>query len=149
MTTASPIQLHPVHVPSPDEVQPAGRAVFTAKELTDGRTLIGVRGDVDATNRQALGRFVQRHIRVSKQLILDLTDVEFFGSQAFTALYFISVHCARRDVDWMIAGGRTVLRILNICDPDDDLPLAGDIAAAYARLDHITKTRHAVAWGDA
>ena len=35
-----------------------------------------------------------------------------------------------------------------ICDPDDDLPLAGDIAAAYARLDHITKTRHAVAWGE-
>ena len=148
MTTASPVKLRHVHLPSSDEVQRAGRAVFTAQELTDGRMLVSVRGEVDATNRQALGRFVHRHIRVSKQLILDLTGVDFFGSQGFTALYYINVQCARRDVDWMIAGGRTVLRFLRICDPDDDLPLAGDIAAAYARLDHITKTRHAVAWGE-
>jgi anti-anti-sigma factor len=148
LTTASPVQLRHVHLPSSDEVQRAGRAVFTAEELTEGRILIAVRGEVDATNRQALGRFVQRHLRVSKQLILDLTGVDFFGSQGFTALYYISVQCARRDVDWMIAGGRTVMRLLRICDPDDDLPLAGDIAGAYARLDHITKTRHAVAWGE-
>lgn len=147
MTSASPVQLRRVHLPSADEVYQAGRAVFTAQELIDGRVLVSVRGDVDATNRQALGRFVARHARVSKQLILDLTGVDFFGSQGFTALYYVSVQCARRDVDWMIAGGRTVLRILRICDPDEDLPLAGDIAAAYARLDHITKTRHAAAWG--
>lgn len=149
MTTASPVQLPHVYLPSDDGVQRAGRAVFTAQELSDGRVLVAVRGDVDATNRQALGRFVHRHIRVSKQLILDLTGVDFFGSQGFTALYYISVQCARRDVDWMVAGGRTVLRVLRICDPDHELPLTGDIAAAYARLDHITKTRHAVAWGDA
>lgn len=148
MTTASPLQLQHVHLSSADEVQRTGRAVFSAQELADGRMLIAVRGDVDATNCHELGRFVHRHIRVSKQLILDLTAVDFFGSQGFTALYYASVQCARRDVDWMIAGGRTVLRILRICDPDQDLPLAADIAAAYARLDHITKTRHAVAWGD-
>lgn len=148
MTTASPVRLQQVHVPCADEVQQTGRAVFTAQELADGRVLIGVRGDVDATNRQALGRFIARHTRVSKQLILDLTGVDFFGSQGFTALYFVSVQCARRDVDWMIAGGRAVLRILRICDPDAELPVACDIAAAFARLDHIAKTRHAVAWSD-
>jgi anti-anti-sigma factor len=149
LTTASPVQPPHAYLPSGDDVHRAGRAVFTAQELSDGRVLVGVRGDVDATNRQALGRFVHRHIRVSKQLILDLNGVDFFGSQGFTALYYISVQCARRDVDWMVAGGNTVLRVLRICDPDHELPLAGDIAAAYARLDHITKTRHAVAWGDA
>ena len=148
MTTASPLQLRDVQLPSSDEVQRAGRAVFTAQELSEGRMLVAVRGEVDATNRQSLGKFVHRHTRVSKQLILDLTGVDFFGSQGFTALYYISVQCARRDVDWMIAGSRAVLRVLRICDPDGDLPLAGDIAAAYARLDHITKTRHAVAWGE-
>lgn len=148
MTTASPVQLHDVHLPTDDEVQRSGRAVFTAQELTDGRMLISVRGDIDATNRQALGRFIHRHIRVSKQLILDLTGVDFFGSQGFTALYYVNVQCARRDVDWMIACGRTVLRVLRICDPDAELPITGDIGAAYARLDHITKARHAVAWGD-
>ena len=148
MTTASPVQLHHALVPSVEEVQQTGRAVFTAEELADGRMLIGVRGDVDATNRQALGRFVARHTRVSKQLILDLTGVDFFGSQGFTALYYVSVQCARRDVDWMIAGSRTVRRILRICDPDGELPLIADLEAALARLDHVAKCRHAVGWGE-
>jgi anti-anti-sigma factor len=149
LTTASPVQLRPAHMPSADEVQKTGRAVFSAEELSDGRVLVAVRGDVDATNRQALGRFVARHTRISKQLILDLTAVDFFGSQGFTALYYVSVQCARRDVDWMVAGSRTVLRILRICDPDGELPLIADLEAALARLDHVAKCRHAVAWGDA
>ncbi|WP_327389791.1 STAS domain-containing protein [Mycolicibacterium stellerae] len=149
MTTASPVQLHDVRMPSADEVQRSGRAVFSAQELADGRVLVTVRGDVDATNRQALGRFIARHTRVSKQLILDLTAVDFFGSQGFTALYYASVQCARRDVDWMIAGSRPVQRILRICDPDGELPLICDLEAALARLDHVAKCRHAVAWGDA
>lgn len=148
MTTASPVQLRHVYLPSADEVFRTDRAVFSAEELADGRVLIGVQGDVDATNRQALGRFVARHTRVSKQLILDLTSVDFFGSQGFTALYYVSVQCARRDVDWMIAGGRTVRRILRICDPDGELPLIADLEAALARLDHVAKCRHTVAWSE-
>lgn len=148
MTTASPVQLRHVYLPSADEVHRTDRAVFSAEELADGRVLICVQGDVDATNRQALGRFVARHTRVSKQLILDLTSVDFFGSQGFTALYYVSVQCARRDVDWMIAGSRTVLRILRICDPDGELPLIPDLEAALTRLDHVAKCRHAMAWGE-
>jgi anti-anti-sigma factor len=135
-------------LPTADEVQRSGRAVFTAQELVDGRMLVGVRGDIDATNRHALGRFVHHHTRVSKQLILDLTEVDFFGSQGFTALYYVSVQCARRDVDWMIVGSRAVLRILRICDPDGELPAVGDFSAALARLDHVAKCRHPLAWGE-
>ena len=143
MTIASTVQLHQVHLPSADEIQRCGLAVFSAQNLDAARVLVAVTGDVDATNSHGLGRFVQRHTRVSKQLILDLTGVDFFGSQSFTALYYASVQCARRDVDWMIVGGRTVRRILRICDPDDELPVVGDIGAALARLDHVAKCRHA------
>lgn len=148
MPVASTAQLHHVHLPAADDIDRCGRAVFTAQNLTDARVLIDVRGDVDATNRQALGRFIQHHTRVSKQLVLDLSAVDFFGSQGFTALYYASVQCARRDVDWMVVGGRRVQRILRICDPDGELPVAGDFAAALARLDHVAKCRHAVAWGE-
>ncbi len=149
MTSVRPVELAHTHLLSADEVHRVGRAVITAQELADGRMFIGVRGDVDATNHHALGRFVARHIRVSKQLILDLTGVDFFGSQGFTALHYVSIQCARRDVDWMVAGSRAVLRIVRVCDPDAALPLADDMAVAFARLDHIAKTRHAVAWGEA
>jgi len=145
---AGTVQLTHVHLPSADDVQKSGRAIFTAQNLTDSRVLVEVRGDVDATNRHALGRFIQHHTRVSKQLLLDLSGVDFFGSQGFTSLYYVSTHCVRRDVDWMVVGSRTVLRILRICDPDGELPVVGDFKAALARLDHVAKARHAVAWGD-
>jgi anti-anti-sigma factor len=145
---ASTVQLHHVPLLTADDIQRSGRAVFTAQELTSERMLVAVSGEVDATNHHALGRFIARHIRVSKQLILDLSGVDFFGSQGFTALYYVNVECARRDVDWLIAAGRTVLRILRICDPDAELPLVDDVDAALDRLDHVAKCRHAVAWAE-
>lgn len=148
MPTASTVQLHHVHLPAADEIQRTGRALLTAQELSSGRVHVGVRGEIDATNRHEFGRFIARHTRVSKQLVLDLSGVDFFGSQGFTALYYVNVQCARRDVDWLIVGGRAVTRILRICDPDGQLPLVGDIGTALSRLDHVAKCRHAVAWGE-
>jgi anti-anti-sigma factor len=106
---------------------------------------VTVVGEVDATNRQAFGRFVERHTRISKQLVLDLSKVDFFGSQGFTALYYVGVQCARRDVDWMIVGNRVVQRIVRICDTEDELSVVGDLNAAQHRLDHLIKDRRPTA----
>jgi anti-anti-sigma factor len=108
------------------------------------RLLITATGDLDATNARALGRFVERHTGGSKQLVLDLNDVEFFGTEGFAALHYVSVHCARHDVDWLFIGGRTMRRLVAICDPHAELPLADGLAAALARLDHLEHCRHAV-----
>ncbi len=145
MSTANTVALHRVQLSS-DERQRCGRAVFLAHDLSAARVLVAAEGDVDATNHHELGRFVERHTRVSKQLVLDLTDVDFFGSQGFTALYYVSVQCARLDVDWMIVGGRAVRRILRICDPHTELPVVGDFADALARLDHVSKCRTTMPW---
>ena len=130
------------------EMQRCGRCTFSVRRPLATRVAVAVIGDVDATNGRALGHYVERHTGISRQLVLDLRAVDFFGSQGFTALYYVNVQCARRDVDWMIAGGRSVVRILRICDPDADLPIVGDIGSAFARLDHVAKCRHAVAWGE-
>jgi anti-anti-sigma factor len=119
---------------------------LSARDLAAARVLVDVRGDVDATNCHALGRFVERHTGVSKQLIVDLSGVDFFGSQGFAALHYIGVQCARRDVDWLIVGGPAVQRIVRICDPDGELPVVGDIADALERLDQIAKCLHGTAW---
>jgi anti-anti-sigma regulatory factor len=60
---------------------------------------IAVIGDVDATKGHALGHYVERHTGISRQLVLDLRAVDFFGGQAFAALYYISVHCTRSDME--------------------------------------------------
>ncbi len=105
------------HRPDPadaEETQTCGLAKFAMHYVTPKRVLVTVAGDIDATKRQALGRFVERHIRVSHELILDLTGVDFFGSQGFTALHYIGVRCAGRDVDWMLVCNRSVRRIVRM-----------------------------------
>ena len=123
-----------------------GMATFTVRQCSPTRMAIGVIGEIDAVNGRALGRFVELHTRVSKQLVLDLRTVDFFGSHGFTALYYISVHCTRRDVDWVIVGGPPVQRLLSICDPEGELPLAGDLATALARLDRLAQYRPQIIW---
>jgi anti-anti-sigma factor len=131
---------------STDELQRCGKATFAARHCSSTRLAIAVVGEVDAVNGRALGRYVQRHTRVSKQLVLDLRAVDFFGTQAFTALYYISVNCARSDVDWAIVGSHSVRRLLKVCDPQGELPLDDDLSAALARLDRLAQCRHQLVW---
>ena len=142
MSSARTIWLDKSVLSSPDESQQCGRAAFEVQHLAPARVHVAISGDVDATNRQALGRFVERHTRASKQLVLDLSSVDFFGSQGFTALYYVSIQCARRDVDWVIVGNRDVHRILRICDAEAELPVVGDLDAALVRLDRLAKYHH-------
>jgi anti-anti-sigma factor len=116
-----------------------GRARFETRRLSASRLAIAVTGEVDAVNARQLGRYVEANTGISRQLVLDLRAVDFFGSQGFTALYYVSVHCARNDVDWIILGSRPVRRLLTICDPDGELPLADDLSAGLARLDRLAQ----------
>jgi anti-anti-sigma factor len=132
--------------PAPvDESQRCGRATFALRHPSATRAAVAVTGDVDALNARELGRYVEQHTHLSKQLVLDLRAVDFFGSQAFTALYYISVYCARRDVDWIIVGGPAVRRLLSICDPQGELPLVDDLSSGLSRLDRLAQCRYHVA----
>jgi anti-anti-sigma factor len=128
-----------------DDVQRCGSATFSARHADPTRVVVTVVGDIDALNARALGRYVERHARMSKQLVLDLRAVDFAGAQAFTALYYVSVHCARRDVDWIIIGNRCVRHLLSICDPDGQLPMVDDLAAGLSRLDYLAQRHYHVA----
>ena len=125
-----------------DELQHGGRATFAVRQTCPTRAAVAVMGDVDALNSRELGRYVERHTHLSKQLVLDLRGVDFFGGQAFTALYYISVHCARSDVDWIIVGSPSVRRLLSICDPEGELPLVDDLSSGLTRLDRLAQRRY-------
>jgi anti-anti-sigma factor len=145
MAAVGTVRIYRPDPASVDETQRCGRATFAVRRPSSTRVALAVMGDVDAVNGRALGRYVERHAGISKQLVLDLRAVDFFGTHAFTALYYISVHCARSDVDWMIVGSHPVRRLLSICDPEGELPLVDDLASALTRLDRLAQCRHHIA----
>jgi anti-anti-sigma factor len=107
---------------------------------------VTVEGEIDASNSRDLGQYVERELRPTTQLLMDLRAVEFFGAPAFSTLHFIAVCCSRRDVDWVLVGGRDVGRLLGILDPDHVLPLADDFglgvrAPRTSRLPALSDTR--------
>ncbi|WP_159230402.1 STAS domain-containing protein [Mycolicibacterium vanbaalenii] len=126
--------------------QRCGGATFAVRQPSSTRICVAVMGDVDAVNGRALGRYVERHTRGSRQLVLDLRAVDFFGTAGFTALHFTSVHCTRSDVDWVIVGNRSVRRLLSACDPNGELPLVDELSSALLRLDRLAQCCHPVVW---
>jgi anti-anti-sigma factor len=145
MAATGLVPMHrPLIAPTNDLLR-CGRATFAVRPSSPTRVAVAVVGDIDALNARELGRYVERHVRLSKQLVLDLRAVDFVGCQAFTALYYISVHCARGDVDWIIVGSHPVRRLLSICDPEGELPLADDLLSGLDRLDRLARCRYHIA----
>lgn len=100
-----------------------GRATFSLADGSPSVARVVVTGEIDAVNGRALAGYVERNAGFAAQLILDLRDVEFFGTLGFTALCYIRAHCRHNNADWLIVGGRSVRRLLSICDPHGELPL--------------------------
>jgi anti-anti-sigma factor len=142
MADVGPVRIYRPDPVFADEMQRYGRATFSVRRLSPTRVAVAVMGDIDATNGRALGHYVERHTGISRQLMLDLRAVDFFGGKGFTALYYIAVHCSRNDVDWMIVGSPGVRRLLTLCDPENELPLVDDLGSALARLDHLARYQH-------
>ncbi|MFG1932258.1 STAS domain-containing protein [Mycobacterium sp. NPDC048908] len=142
--TVTALRTHRPKTAPIDDAQRCGRATFAVRHPSSTRAAVAVLGDVDAVNARELGRYIERQIHLSKQLVLDLRAVDFFGTQAYTALYYISVYCARGDVDWIIVGSAAVRRLLSICDPEHQLPLADDLSSGLSRLDRLAHCRYAI-----
>lgn len=108
------------------------RATFSVSEVPPSTVLVTVHGEVDATNAGPLASYVEKRLGAARQLALDLQTVEFFGTPGFAALTNINVACERAGVRWTLLAGTHVYRLLRICDPHNELPVAVP-AAKYTR----------------
>lgn len=106
------------------------RSTFSASELPPSGVLVTIHGDIDATTSGALADYIERRMAGSRRLVLDLQTVEFFAASGFAALFHINVMCARTGVRWSLLAGSHVRRLLGICDPARELPVAQDPSAA-------------------
>jgi anti-anti-sigma factor len=83
---------------------------------------ISVAGEVDASNTSELREYIFHRAANCRNLIVDLQNVTFFATAAFTALRTVDVRCGRASVSWMLVPSHAVTRVLEICDPNRTLP---------------------------
>jgi anti-anti-sigma factor len=110
-------------------------ARLTIRLLTPSPSVIAVtaRGEIDASNAADLAHCALGVTRHYRGLVLDLRDLDFFGTAGLSALQTID-RWAPTAVRWAIVAGPEVSRLLRICDPDSSLPTAATVRAALTCL---------------
>lgn len=85
---------------------------------------ISVAGDIDASNAARFADYVFHRSANCLELVVDLREVDFFGSAGLTTLLTIAERCSRANVMWTVIPSRAVSRVLDLCDPQQTLPRA-------------------------
>ena len=96
--------------------------------------VISAHGHIDASNADALTEYTLGHLMRCRGMILDLRDLDFFGTEGFSALHRVSVCCAHAGMGWAVVPSEAVSRVLRIGDPQGLLPAASTVDAARATV---------------
>jgi anti-anti-sigma factor len=108
-------------------------AHFTTEQINTATAVVTVHGDLDASNAGLLTDYALKALTRNTKLVLDLSDVAFFGAACFTTLHTLNVRCAGADAEWVVVPSKAVTRVLRICDPDSGLTTSPDVASALSR----------------
>src|ERR1700761_7903470 len=96
--------------------------------------VISAHGHIDASNADTLTEYTLGHLMQCRGLILDLRDLDFFGTEGFSALHRVSVCCAHAGIGWAMVPSEAVCRVLRIGDPQGLLPAASTVEAATVTI---------------
>ena len=110
------------------------RQSIRARELGDRTVLLAVTGDIDAATASGLFDDLEMQVQGYRQVVLDLSGVEFVGAAGYSLLHRLHVHCTRASIDWVVVTGIEAQRLLRVCDPDGIFPTAANIVSAVAAL---------------
>lgn len=125
--TASPLSI-------PRSAGATGPNLVRARELSTTTVLVAGFGEIDAASAAQLSESIEGHLTGYRQLVLDLSRLEFFGTAGYSVLHRVHSRCARAGVEWVLVPGPEVERLLRVCDPDAILPTAPNIVSAVAAL---------------
>jgi len=114
--------------------RPDGRRLVRARELSATTVLVAAVGEVDAAVAGDLYDEIAERLPGYRQLVLDLSRLDFFGTAGYSLLHRVHTHCARAGLDWVLVAGPEVERLLRVCDPEGIFPAAGNIVSAVALL---------------
>jgi anti-anti-sigma factor len=113
-------------------------ARLASRRLRSSVAVIRAQGGIDASNADTLTEYTLGHLVCCRGLILDLLDLDFFGTEGFSALHRVSVRCAGAGIGWALVSGEAVSRVLRIGDPQGLLPAVSTVESAVAIVqDHL------------
>jgi anti-anti-sigma factor len=105
---------------------------LASRQPSPSVVVVSAHGCIDASNAHILTEYALGHLVSCHVLILDLSHVDFFGTEGFSALHRVAVCCARSGTGWALVSGEAISRVLRIVDPQGLLPAAGTVEAAMA-----------------
>ncbi len=114
-------------------------AQLTSHRLRSSVVVVRAHGGIDASNADAVTEYTVRHLLHCRGLILDLRDLNFFGTEGFSALHRVSVCCAGAGIGWAVVPADAVSRMLRIGDPQGLLPAAITVEAAMATVQRLPR----------
>ena len=117
-------------------------AWLASRRLRSSVAVISAHRHIDASNADTLTEYTLGHLMRCRGLILDLHDLDFFGTEGFSALHRVSVCCAHAGIGWALVSGEAVSRVLRIVDPQGLLPGASSVEAATAIVQDSTTVKH-------
>jgi anti-anti-sigma factor len=119
---------------NPRSLTPRHAARFDTRWTMSSVAVVSAHGEIDGANASTLTDYALVKAERGRGLILDLSRLEFFGTEGFSALHRVSVGCARDGTRWVVVPGAAVSRLLRICDSHGSLPAVDTVDTALANL---------------
>jgi anti-anti-sigma factor len=95
-----------------------------------GAIVVGASGELDASNFGHFTEYVRVRLAGQRAVVLDLTQVDFFGAQGIRSLLEIANECEGNGIKWALLPSDAVTRLLKICGKDVQLPSVSSIDEA-------------------
>lgn len=133
--SSSPVSLWSARSDSADtSARTSCGARFAAQKISSGLVWVGVSGEIDVRNADALHTFACGHFRSSERLVLDLAEVDFFGAAGLRVFDELDEYTRRSGARWALVCGRSVQRLLRVADPGHRLRMHTSLESAMGSL---------------
>lgn len=100
-----------------------------------GSVVVTVSGRIDGGNVAAVGNHVVRFVVADSPLVLDLSAVTMFSSEAAELLESVDASCAAAGVEWALVPGEATAGRMRGRHGAADLPVVGTVAEAEHQFD--------------
>jgi anti-anti-sigma factor len=115
--------------------------VRLSRHTENTATVVSATGEIDASNIDRVTGYIKAALRSDRPLVVDLSELSFFGAQGVSALFTVGEECAKAGIDWAVVASHPVRRLLRIGDKDHRLPAVSSLSEALQRLTSRSPTR--------